>query len=125
MNLQNLDEKTLSNLTKYFSDRKQSNTETDSVFIQKKANKKNTEKLYSEEIKNLQTIRDLLKNGNNSVCRIEGISLDEQLDSLLMQSDYLWRHFPDGNFFRHETGFLKRIRAEIPYFLKQFSIAQK
>lgn len=125
LNLQNLDEKTLSNLTKYFSDRKQSNTETDSVFIQKKANKKNTEKLYSEEIKNLQTIRDLLRNGNNSVCRIEGISLDEQLDSLLMQSDYLWRHFPDGNFFRHETDFLKRIRAEIPYFLKQFSIAQK
>ena len=81
--------------------------------------KNNIAKFYSAERTALETIKDLLKLGENSSKRELNISLDEQLKKLLQPREYLYLHFPDGYAFSTEISFLKRVRAEIDFFLKQ------
>ncbi len=81
--------------------------------------KNNIAKFYSAERTALETIKDLLKLGENSSKRDLNISLDEQLRKLLQPREYLYLHFPDGYAFSTEISFLKRVRAEIDFFLKQ------
>ncbi len=66
--------------------------------------------------------RDLLVNGEASKYRNEK-PLDEQLASLLAKREYLYLHFPDGYRFSPSPAFLKRVRAELDYFLKQMQNA--
>ena len=66
----------------------------------------------------LITARDLLINGEKSELRDTKIDLNDQLEGLLAPRDYLYLHFPDGTHFSMEAQFLKRVRAEIDYFLK-------
>ena len=70
------------------------------------------------EKKALIEARDLLVKGEASDYRDKGMDLNEQLSGLLQARDYLYIHFPDGTSFSTESQFLKRIRAEIDFFLK-------
>ncbi|MBO4319615.1 MAG: DUF115 domain-containing protein [Treponema sp.] len=70
------------------------------------------------EKKALLEARDLLINGENSDYRDKNIDLNSQLTELLAPRDYLYIHFPDGTHFSTEPQFLKRVRAEIDFFLK-------
>ena len=69
----------------------------------------------------LNRIKNLLINGNNAFPPPE-ISLHRELEKLLKDREYLYLHFPDG-FSPDATniGFLKRVRSEIDFFLKDFS----
>ena len=85
--------------------------------------KTKVDEFYSSEIKSLKEALSLLKNGENSEFRNKKISLDEQISELLAPRDYLYLHFPDGQKFHADESFLKRVRAEIVFFIKQFSLA--
>ncbi len=78
---------------------------------------------YSSEIKSLKEALALLQNGENSEFRNKKISLSEQIQKLLEPRDYLYLHFPDGQKFHNDESFLKRVRAEIIFFIKQFTLA--
>ncbi|MBQ9537676.1 MAG: hypothetical protein IJU95_00250, partial [Treponema sp.] len=71
----------------------------------------------------LIALKDLLMYGEESQKRDGTVSLDAQITSLLVGREYLYLHFPDGYRVSTETAFLKRVRAEIDFFLKQIEIA--
>ncbi|MBP5283389.1 MAG: motility associated factor glycosyltransferase family protein, partial [Treponema sp.] len=78
---------------------------------------------YREQKQELKKAEGLLKDGEKSIYRDTGFPLEDQLKSLLETKDYLWLHFPDGTAFSMELSFLKRIRTEISFFIKQIDIA--
>ena len=86
---------------------------------------KKIENFFAEEILALEKAKSLLADGEKSEYREKNLSLQEQLKSLLECRDYLYLHFPDGQKFSFEISFLKRIRAEINFFLKQLKEASK
>jgi len=75
------------------------------------------------------TITLFLKNEKENLlkiknCLIHGSLTERDLLTLLEQHDYLYLHFPDG--YKKpdlSQGFLKRIRAEIDFFLKDIESA--
>lgn len=79
--------------------------------------KEKTELFISNEIKALSQAKSLLVHGKESEF-FDGGNLDEQIKELLKEREYLFLHFPDGYRFSTEQSFLKRVRAEIDYFLK-------
>lgn len=83
------------------------------------------EEFYRNEFLALTKIKDLLKNGDNSEYRDMSVPLNEQLAVLLKTREYLYLHFPDGYKFSTDISFLKRIRAEINFFIKDISYAVK
>lgn len=76
-------------------------------------------KYYKSEKQTLLEIKDLLINGDKSCYRNKNTSIEDQLKELLMEREYLYLHFPDGYKLSTDISFLKRIRAEIDFFLKQ------
>ena len=78
----------------------------------------------NEEKTALRTLRDLLMHGEASGFRDTAVSLDTQLRALLTGREYLYLHFPDGYRVSTDTAFLKRVRAEIDFFLKQAGLAE-
>ena len=74
------------------------------------------------EIEALEKARDLLSFGEESKFREKEKSLSEQIFELLEKRDYLFLHFPDGYKLNMQDNFLKRVRAEIDFFLKQMRI---
>ena len=52
------------------------------------------------------------------------MSLNGQLYALLAGREYLYLHFPDGYRVSTDTAFLKRVRAEADFFLKQIGLAE-
>jgi len=80
---------------------------------------------YDEEKKALQVIQSLLSEGEQSQHRNPALSLTEQLRGLLEVREYLYLHFPDGYRLSLEAPFLKRVRAEIDFFLKQIEIGKQ
>lgn len=71
--------------------------------------------LYCEEKEKLIKLRQGLTTGN----------LDKkQLLALLESMDYLYLHFPDGHKASLEISFLKRVRAEIDFFLKDITLGE-
>ncbi|MEE3314782.1 MAG: hypothetical protein VZR56_11580, partial [Treponema sp.] len=52
-------------------------------------------------------------------------TLSEQIRSILEKREYLFLHFPDGYKLCMEENFLKRVRAEIDFFLKEMKIGEK
>lgn len=88
------------------------------IFPAENPDRKNkTEKFLEEEEKALTAARSLLSEGKNSVF-YKGINLEEQIKDLLSEREYLYLHFPDGYCYNGGQSFLKRVRAEIDYFLK-------
>ncbi|MCR5761983.1 MAG: DUF115 domain-containing protein [Treponema sp.] len=81
--------------------------------------KEKIKQFYRQEQEALLTIKDLLIDGEESKKREKNISLEEQIKKLLEPREYLYLHFPDGYALSTELSFLKRIRAEIDFFLKQ------
>lgn len=79
------------------------------------------ESFYNEEEKALNEIKELLSHGQN----ISETERNSRLNELLICREYLYLHFPDGYRLSLETQFLKRIRAEIDFFLKDISIGRK
>lgn len=73
----------------------------------------------------LLTLKDLLMHGDASGFRDTAVSLDAQLRALLTGREYLYLHFPDGYRVSTGTAFLKRVRAEIDFFLKQLGLAER
>lgn len=76
-------------------------------------------KFMEEERTALEKLRDLLSKGEKSAYRKNGESLDHQIQTLLKEREYLFVHFPDGCGPKMSLDFLKRVRAEIDFFLKQ------
>lgn len=81
-------------------------------------NHSNIESFCRNEISALGTIRSLLTEGERSSCRNKKIPLTQQLQELIEPRDYLYIHFPDGHAFSMSEAFLKRVRAEIDFFMK-------
>jgi hypothetical protein len=44
----------------------------------------------------------------------------EKIESLAKKREYLFLHFADGERFKSDLSFLKRVRIEIDFFLKDF-----
>ena len=84
----------------------------------KDRNNDKSQKWIQEEKEALLKARDLLTNGDNSQYRDKNAELNSQLTEILAPRDYLYIHFPDGTHFSTEPQFLKRVRAEIDFFLK-------
>lgn len=80
-------------------------------------------RFYRKERTALFALKDLLMKGDNSEYRDLTVTLNEQLVELLHDRDYLYLHFPDGYRLSMEVNFLKRIRAEIDFFLKDIDFA--
>lgn len=78
---------------------------------------------YAKEKNALTAIKDLLSNGDISIYRDPTLTFNEQLTELLQNRDYLYLHFPDGYNFSTDISFLKRIRAEIDFFIKDIDFA--
>ena len=93
---------------KYFS----TNQNKENIFVEKmpETTKGKIKKYISNEIFELEEIKNYLTNGNIQI---------ENLLAKINQHDYLFIHFPDG--YKNATediSFLKRVRNEIDFFLK-------
>lgn len=89
---------------------------------------KNISSFCEKEKRKLEELRSLLSDGEKSPFRNnlpEEISLSEQIKKLAEEREYLFLHFPDGYAFKMEQSFLKRIRAETDFFIKQLEIAMR
>lgn len=89
------------------------------IQVQDFMKEKNFSKEFLDEEKNsLLILRDLLSKGEKSEHYSEDSTLSSQIRNLLSDREYLYLHFPDGYQLSMEPGFLKRVRAEIDFFLK-------
>lgn len=89
---------------------------------------KNISNFCEKEKRKLEELRSLLSDGEKSTFRNnlpEEISLSEQIKKIAEEREYLFLHFPDGYAFKMEQSFLKRIRAETDFFIKQLEIAMR
>ena len=86
---------------------------------------KSAESFCDSEIDALEKVRDLLSFGEKSEYREKNKTLSEQIRSILEKREYLFLHFPDGYKLSMEENFLKRVRAEIDFFLKEMKIGEK
>lgn len=75
---------------------------------------------YDREEKALMMLKDDLS-GKSVKAEAE---LHKELYSLLKEREYLYLHFPDGYRISMDTSFLKRVRAEIDFFLKDIRTAR-
>jgi len=99
------------------------NVNTEKLFKNKSYSGINTKKLVdfiTEEIVSLKKLKNKLT--------ISNTNMDEELDILLNNADYLWAHFPDcaGAEGRRppvsDLIFLKRVRAEIDPYIKRWEM---
>ncbi len=79
--------------------------------------KQKTEAFIKEERRALLRLKELLMQGQKAAS--ETMSVQEEISSLLHGREYLYLHFPDGYACRScDIDFLKRVRSEIDFFLK-------
>ena len=71
---------------------------------------------YHKEEGVLQELRKGLSSGN--ICQ-------ERILEILEEADYLYLHFPDGYKPSLDISFLKRVRSEIDFFLKDIALGKK
>jgi hypothetical protein len=76
---------------------------------------------YNSEKKALAELKNILINGQN----ITEPTRNKRITALLEGRDYLYLHFPDGLFPSVEPQFLKRIRSEIDFFLKDIAAGEQ
>lgn len=89
---------------------------------------KNISSFCEKEKRKLEELRSLLSDGEKSPFRNnlpEKLSLSKQIKKIAEGREYLFLHFPDGYRFKMEQSFLKRIRAETDFFIKQLEIAMR
>ncbi len=78
--------------------------------------KRLVEEFYHDEEALLEELRDGLSQG--AISR-------ERILAILEEADYLYLHFPDGYKPSLDTSFLKRVRSEIDFFLKDIAIGRR
>jgi hypothetical protein len=76
---------------------------------------------YTAEKQALIRIKEILTTGQN----IPETERNSELQLLLSEREYLYLHFPDGYKLSLDKSFLKRIRAEIDFFLKDITIGEQ
>src|SRR5574344_760445 len=76
---------------------------------------------YDEEEKDLLELKEILSHGQN----MNEAERNQKIQDLLSGREYLYLHFPDGYRLSSAPSFLKRVRAEIDFFLKDISIGRK
>lgn len=87
-------------------------------------------KATNPEGKKIEKVKMFLENEKNALTIIKnylstGQGTKEEIEKLLEEREYLYLHFPDGHSLSMETQFLKRIRVEIDFFLKDINLSQK
>lgn len=82
----------------------------------KKINKEEIKKYFEEEIQSLENLKSLLI-GESDLNDEERM---EKIETLAKKREYLFLHFADGERFKSDLSFLKRVRIEIDFFLKDF-----
>ncbi|MCR5606302.1 MAG: DUF115 domain-containing protein [Treponema sp.] len=82
---------------------------------------------YDNEEIQLLHLKELLSTGEKAMSENEKskYTLNELIFGILKDRDYLYIHFPDGYNLSTDISFLKRIRAEIDFFLKDIRYAKK
>ena len=71
----------------------------------------------------LEELKDLFTYADNSALRKKDISLNEQIDSILTNREYLFIHFPDAVGPTNPQSYYNRIRIELDFFLKGINVA--
>lgn len=71
----------------------------------------------------LEELKDLFTYAENSAFRKKDISLNEQIDSILTNREYLFIHFPDAVGPTNPQSYYNRIRIELDFFLKEINVA--
>ena len=71
----------------------------------------------------LEELKDLFTYADNSALRKKDISLNEQIDRILTNREYLFIHFPDAVGPTNPQSYYNRIRIELDFFLKGINVA--
>ena len=71
---------------------------------------------FLQEINALEEAKKILKGEVN----ISENEKTKKLKAIFIPREYLYLHFPDGYKFSLDLSFLKRVRAEMDFFLKEF-----
>lgn len=88
------------------------------AFLERKA--LSVRNFYEKEECALERLKNILSSGRN-------MSEDErrvEIEKLLAAREYLYLHFPDGLKASFELSFLKRVRAEIDFFIKDIEVGK-
>ena len=75
----------------------------------------------NNELEKLQTLKEILSSGQN----IPENERNKFIFEIIKDREYLFLHFPDGSEPSLNIDFLKRIRTEIDFFIKDFNSALK
>lgn len=71
----------------------------------------------------LEELKDLFTYAENSSFRKRDITLNEQIDNILSNREYLYIHFPDVVGPTNPQSYYNRIRIELDFFLKEINVA--
>ena len=85
--------------------------------------KSNITSFLQNEKQALEELKDLFTYAENSALRKKDISLNEQIDSILTNREYLFIHFPDAVGPTNPQSYYNRIRIELDFFLKEINVA--
>lgn len=85
--------------------------------------KSNITSFLQNEKQALEELKDLFTYAENSALRKKDISLNEQIDRILTNREYLFIHFPDAVCPTNPQSYYNRIRIELDFFLKEINVA--
>ncbi|MBC6719583.1 6-hydroxymethylpterin diphosphokinase MptE-like protein [Treponema sp. Marseille-Q4130] len=75
---------------------------------------------YEEEERALARLKNILSSGQN----MSEAERSAEIEKLLASREYLYLHFPDGLTSSLTVSFLKRVRAEIDFFIKDIAVGK-
>ena len=75
---------------------------------------------YEEEERSLKRLKNILSSGQN----MSENERSAEIEKLLLSREYLYLHFPDGLKVSLALSFLKRVRAEIDFFIKDIAVGK-
>lgn len=87
--------------------------------------KTQTFKFIEEELFNLNELKDILSGNTKKLSQENDFNQKQKILEILKDRNYLYLHFPDGFRANLEISFLKRVRSELNFFIKTFSLAKK
>jgi len=88
------------------------------VFSEQKA--RSVRDFYEEEERSLKRLKNILSSGQN----MSEAERSAEIEKLLTSREYLYLHFPDGLKASLDVSFLKRVRAEIDFFIKDIAVGK-
>ena len=88
------------------------------VFSEQKA--RSVRDFYEEEERSLKRLKNILSSGQN----MSEAERSAEIEKLLASREYLYLHFPDGLKASLDVSFLKRVRAEIDFFIKDIAVGK-